>query len=299
MDVSFHGSARLRQAEAATHNRDKFRTWLERAGASTAPRWLSRESWLKDMTEWSRSDRFTAAKESAGISMTAPTFMAIMRVMADYADHSDGRCVAVSRERIASEAGCSPRTVTNAWRLLRLSGFGIEAQRGHGSDRTPTQGCRPSIYHLVSKRKPVVGFCYLPPKAGVSSSSPVGNNSPRAATRPRPIEIQRLAARLAPMVPGYRHWHLCDALTAAGIDPGEWTAGRLYEALNARPWRPDTPGSVGYLRAALRRVAGEKTTAAAPPARTEERTVPASAETRAWAMAQMFGRNRHSDIRGL
>ncbi|ASW31380.1 DNA binding domain protein [Mycobacterium phage Lokk] len=282
MDVSFHGSARIRQAEAATRNRDSFRNWIDRNAASSAPRWVSRKQWLDDVAAWSMTDSFT----DCGISMSPATFMSIMRVMAEHADHSDGRCVAVSRERIASSIGCAPGTVTRAWRLLRLSGYGIEIRRGHGSDRTPSQGCRPSIYHLVSKRRPVVNV-HLPRSGASSSLSPVGRKSPRAATPPRPIEIQRLAARLAPMVPGYRHWHLCDALTAAGIDPVEWTAGRLYEALNARPWRPDTPGSVGYLRAALRRVAGEKTTAAAPPARTEERTVPASAETRAAMLAEI------------
>ncbi|AHJ86645.1 DNA binding protein [Mycobacterium phage CRB1] len=259
VDVSFHGSARIRQAEAATRNRDAFRNWLERQGASAAPRWLSREQWLRDVTEWSMSDRFT----ECGISMSPATFMAIMRVMSDYADHSDGRCVAVSRERIASTVGCAPGTVTRAWRLLRLSGYGLEIQRGHGSDRTPSQGCRPSIYHLVSKRRPVVGNVHLPPKAAVVLSSPVGSSSPRAAARPKrwhrreephPIELQRLAARLRPMFPAYSYWNLCNALAVSGIDPGEWTADRIYTAVNSRPWRHDARNPQGYLVQTFRRV---------------------------------------------
>ncbi|QLF84601.1 RepA-like replication initiator [Mycobacterium phage Gail] len=276
MDVSFHGSARLRQAVAATQNRDAFRNWLERNSASAAPRWLSRERWLHDVADWSTGEGFRAARAASGISMTAPTFMAIMRVMADHADHADGRCVAVSRARIAAAVGCSPRTVTNAWRLLRLSGYGLEVQRGHGSEQTPSQGCRPSIYHLVSKRRPVVEFCYLPPKAGVGSSSPVDQFSlngaprrqkmPRRERQPHPIAVHKLAAQIARDWVGLKRCHtgqICNAIVNAGIDPGEWTYARLKRAVEddmratGAVWPDQVAYPQGFLYSRLRRVSSQ------------------------------------------
>nr|WP_135357975.1 HTH domain-containing protein [Mycolicibacterium sp. NCC-Tsukiji] len=142
--------------------------------------------------------------------------------MADYADHGTGRHVAITRATIAERIGCSDRTVTAAWRVLRAAGWAVEAQRGHGSPTTPTVGRRPSVYHLVSRRQPAAAppapapvelrglepltpthtggsDCdaaatpcgpvdnsadfHLPPSGGVCSLSPVGSNSPSAHPR--------------------------------------------------------------------------------------------------------------------
>ena len=162
-----------------------------------------------------------------------------------------GRC------RIAAEWRRPPRrrprgwvgcTVTAAWRVLRVSRWAVEAQRGHGSPGTPSVGRRPSVYHLVPRREarpvthPAVHDFHLPPSGGVGLSPPVGNYSPserasapahqisedkprparRWRTTARPLATQRLAAALVASTHGLDRAHtgaICDALTAAGIDP--------------------------------------------------------------------------------
>ena len=117
--------------------------------------------------------------------ITATTLLAIASVMAEHADHATGRHVAVTRATVADRIGCSPDTITVAWRLLRATGWAIEAQRGHGSTTTPTAGRRPSIYHLTPRREPqpVVHNPDLPPKAGVCLLPSVGKYSPSTRTR--------------------------------------------------------------------------------------------------------------------
>ncbi|HEX7321545.1 MAG TPA: rep protein [Mycobacterium sp.] len=203
------------------------------------------------------------------MSITAPTLLAIATVMAAHADHATGRHVAITRATIATAAGCGPDTVTVAWRVLRVAGWVLEAQRGHGSPGTPSVGRRPSIYHLTPHRPPpqdrhpqpvhhsvpapqAVEFPDLPPKAGFRSSCPVGTSSPSAHPRahkdpnrpknrpagrgPRPLALQRLAAGLIAGCHGLGHGHagaICDVLTATGIDPTAWSARQITTALNA------------------------------------------------------------------
>ena len=244
--------------------------------------WTSREGWLAALGEWARSPRFAAAARSARVSMTAATLLGIAAVMAEHADHATGRHVAVTRATIADRVGCSPDTVTVAWRLLRVAGWAVEAQRGHGSPGTPAAGRRPSVYHLVPRREPrpvvhnpvhtIVHNPDLPPKADSDLLPPVGNHSPSAHTRPkqsplatsaarrryraapRPLPVQRLAAELVASCHGLHRGHIgavCDALTAAGIDPGVWSARSITTALDAdmrvRGWswpdRIERPGA--------------------------------------------------------
>ncbi|WP_096867584.1 rep protein [Mycolicibacter icosiumassiliensis] len=205
------------------------------------------------------------------MSITAATLVAIATVMAGHADHATGRHVAITRATIATAAGCSPDTVTVAWRVLRVAGWAVEAQRGHGSPTTPTVGRRPSIYHLTPHRpstqarhpqpvhhtvglSQVVEFPDLPRSGAVSTSSPVGTHSPSAHPRarqenprpkkratgrtgrePRPLALQRLAAGLIAGCHGLGHGHagaICDVLSAAGIDPTVWSARQITTALN-------------------------------------------------------------------
>lgn len=241
--------------------------------------WTSRESWLASVREWAESPAFTAARESARVSITASTLLAIAAAMADHADHATGRHVAVTRATVATAAGCSPDTVTVAWRLLRVSGWAVEAQRGHGSPGTPAVGRRPSVYHLVPRRsvRPVHNPD-LPPSGGLGLFSPVGTHSPSAQPRaeniftphkrryranPRPLAVQRLAADLVARSHGLGGVHIgavCDAITAAGIDPAVWSAVAIKAALEAdmrarRSSWPDVierPGA--FLASRLRRI---------------------------------------------
>lgn len=219
--------------------------------------WTSRESWLTALRRWAADEVvFVDERRRVGVAITAPTLCAVAEVMADHADHATGRHVAITRATIAERVGCDVRTVTAAWRLLRNTGWAVEAQRGHGSPGTPAVGRRPSVYHLTPRRTPAparsaVQHFHLPPSGGLSSLSPVGSNSPsthacrqkstpthkrrRLRAEPRPLALQRLAAELVANSHGLGRVHIgaiCDALTAAGVDPGEWTSRALIQALN-------------------------------------------------------------------
>ena len=256
--------------------------------------WTSRESWLDGLRAWAQSPALGELCAEQRVSMTAATLLAIAAVMAGHADHATGRHVAVTRATIADTVGCDVRTVTAAWRVLRVSRWAVEAQRGHGSPTTPSVGRRPSVYHLVPRRdpkpaasRPVHDF-HLPPSGGDCSSTPVGSNSPsvrarahatdsreqkpdlprRWRTSPRPLAIQRLAAQLVARTHGLGRGHIgaiCDALTAAGIDP----ATRIDQ----------TPAPATHTDAAHTRPHPDTA------ARIPERTPVASAATRAAAKA--------------
>ncbi len=246
-----------------------MRKWVLRAGCApaTVARWTTRAAWLADLGQWSRGPEFAAAKARAGVSITAATLLAIAAIMAEYADHDSGRHVAIVRARIAERVGCSVDTVSVAWRLLRLAGWALEVQRGHGGPTTPAGGRRPSVYHLIPQRtlqpSPAqntegVENPDLPPKAGSCSSSPVGTSSPSARTRrksatstgsgrrwraaprpdrpPRPLPLQRLAGQLTARCHGLHRGHIgaiADVLTTAGIDPAVWSARAITDALDA------------------------------------------------------------------
>lgn len=205
--------------------------------------------------------------------------------MADYADHATGRHVAVTRATLADRIGCSQRTITTAWKVLKATGWALEASRGHGGPRTPTFGRRPSVWHLTPRRRAVEHF-HLPPLSRESGLSPERSYSPRAhacaaapvprkrrrpqRTTPRPLALQKLADELVgnaygrpALCHGLHRGHIgavCDALTAAGIDPELWTGAQLKRELDldaqrthwSWPDRIDRPGA--FLVGRLRRV---------------------------------------------
>ncbi len=254
--------------------------------------WTSRSGWLEGLHRWAHSPALGQLCAAERVSITAATLLSIAAVMAEHADHATGRHVALTRATIAARAGCDVRTVTTAWRVLRASHWAIEAHRGHGSPDTPSIGRRPSVYHLVPRRDPhptpnsAEPDFHLPPSGGLSLSPPVGKNSPSghasapahhmsqngyntSAARPsrrtaaRPLVTQRLAAALVARTHGLDRAHIgtiCDALTAAGIDPTVWTARAITDGLNAdmraRGWTwPDhitNPGA--FLASRLRRL---------------------------------------------
>ncbi|UVY96071.1 rep protein (plasmid) [Mycolicibacterium crocinum] len=273
---------------------ERRRSWVERAGACAprAPMWTSRAGWLDGLQRWAQSSALGQLCAAERVSITAATLLAIAAVMAEHADHATGRHVAVTRATIASRVGCDVRTVTAAWRVLRASQWAVEAQRGHGSPGTPSIGRRPSVYHLVPRRDvrpvpcPVVHDFHLPPSGGVGCFSPVGSYSPsgRASapaqqmaqngsktrtarpprrTSPRPLTVQRLAAELVSRTLGLDRAHIgtiCDALTAASIDPSVWTARAITDALEADmrargvTWPDHITNPGAFLHSRLRRL---------------------------------------------
>lgn len=242
--------------------------------------WTSRQAWLGALRSWAQSDALAAVCGSERVSITSATLVAVAEAMAEHADHATGRNVAITRARIAERVGCDVRTVTTAWRVLRVTQWAVEAQRGHGSPLTPSVGRRPSVYHLVPCRtaEPVHDFHLPPPRRG-RRSAPVGNNSPSAHTtraekkfpsqnrryraEPRPLALQRLAAGVVAGSHGLSQGHIgavCDAIISASIDPDTWSAKAVTAALNAdmkaRGWswpdRVDRPGA--FLASRLRRL---------------------------------------------
>ena len=251
--------------------------------------WSSRAGWLDGLRQWAHSPALGQLCAEERVSITSATLLSIAAVMAEHADHATGRHVAVTRGTIASRVGCDVRTVTAAWRVLRVSQWAVEAQRGHGSPGTPSIGRRPSVYHLVPRRdprpvtRPVVHDFHLPPSGGVSSSSPVGSyspsgrarapatrisdNRPRQArpwrTTARPLALQRLAAGLVAITHGLDRAHIgtiCDALTAAGIDPDVWSARAVNDKLNTDmrvrgvTWPDHIANPGAFLHSRLRRL---------------------------------------------
>lgn len=269
---------------------ERRREWVQRAGACAprAPMWTSRAGWLDGLRQWARSPALGLLCAEERVSITSATLLSIAAVMAEHADHATGRHVAVTRATIASRVGCDVRTVTAAWRVLRASQWAVEAQRGHGSPATPSIGRRPSVYHLVPRReprpitRPLVHDFHLPPPGGISSLSPVGSYSPsgradapanrirynRRKPRPRrttvrPLAVQRLAAGLVLITHGLDRAHIgaiCDALTAAGVDPEMWSARAVNDKLNAdmqargATWPDHIANPGAFLHSRLRRL---------------------------------------------
>lgn len=239
-----------------------------RTGAALAelPMWTSRAGWCTDLAAWLATDEGLA--ECRRVHIRPELALHVAGHKAAHADHATGRNCAVSNATVAKAAGCSERTVTNVSKVLSASGLAIEAHRGTGSAATPGYGCRPSIWHLISRPKPAdrpasgAAVCDLPPSRRDRRSSPVRSQSPstrerahggnssteqtrpprsrrRGRATPRPLAVQRLAAGLALVAhgldkPGRTHiGALCDAIDAAGIDATAWTPKALTAALNA------------------------------------------------------------------
>lgn len=269
-----------------------FRSWVLRASAlqNRPDTWGSRSSWHKQLTTWAHSPEMAHTSRKACEKIALTTFLAVLNLMAEHANHKDG-LVAITRERIATALGCHPRTVTRAWKVLAASGWGIKLAEGHGSATTPSKGCRPAIWQLVTPRPitPTAHNVHLPPQGGISGiSRSVPSNSPSARTRapgrpqtpkpptkprrrahspahrpPRPLPVQRLAAQLRLRCVGLNRGHvgaLCDAFIAAEIDPELWSPQALRDALDADmklnnsswPDRIERPGA--FLATRLRRL---------------------------------------------
>ena len=270
--------------------RDNRRHWILAAAVTTTstPMWTSRRGWLDGLAVWTTADEGVAALTAA--NLRAQLLLRVAEAMSVSADHRTGRHCAATNATVAAAAGCSPRSVTTARRVLAAAGWAIEAYRGTGSPRTPSHRRRPSVWHLISRKKPVHNstVCDLPPSRSDRRLSLERTSSPRARTRaphppsgtprhapprrplraPRPLAIQRLADQLTgnrygrtPLCHGLAHGHIgaiCDALITTGIDPTHWTAHQLTDALNTHmrttgytwPDHIDRPGA--FLASRLR-----------------------------------------------
>ena len=262
------------------------RQWVERAGATSAttPMWTSRSAWLDALRLWANPVAVRELCVQLGCSVNAATLLGIAAAMADYADHATGRNMAATRATLATRIGCSPRTITTAWRVLQAAHWIVLAAPGRGNAQTPSRRRRPAIWHLTPCR--AVENFHLPAKNNYPCFSPVKNYSPSALARsggnsqrpkrsrgsrrtrpphPRPIALQRLAAQLAARAHGIdrRGRHIggvCDAIATSGIDVEAWTAAQLKAALEADMratgwnWPDQITNPAGFLVSRLRRL---------------------------------------------
>lgn len=263
--------------------------------------WCSRATYMWQVRQWASSPEFDKAKAQLRVCMARDTFIAAVRVMSQFADHNSGRCVAVSRETIADAIDKTARTITTVWQLLRASGLGVEIQRGHGSDLTPSIGCRPSVYNLVSKKpdQRVLSDFHLPRRGSLRPSSSVGKSSKKKrAWIEYPEPVQRLAREMEPfMVGGFRgrSGTLCAAIVQSGLDASSWTGKAVYASLEAEGmnWVSHPSNLFGYLKFRLGRLPAtppEKVETPTPPRYVREEPVapPASKGTREAAKALLM-----------
>ena len=274
-------SARQQARTDRKRLRDNRRRWIVVVGdaPSTMPMWTSRRGWLTEVAAWAESS--TGSAVLAGKNLRPALLLRVCEALAERADHASGRHCAATNATIASVARCSPRTVTTVRTVLREAGLAVEIRRGTGSPMTPHARRRPSIWHLVSRARPVDNsrVCDLPPSLCDRRLTHVGKKSPSARPRPpaknfskpashrhrepRPLKLQQMAAAvvagsigLDAVHPG----HVCDALIRSGLDLTAWTAPQILHALNADmrktgwswPNHIERPGA--FLAARLRRL---------------------------------------------
>lgn len=276
------GGTRLEAPSTAASRRQ----WVELAGATaaTTPMWTNRSAWLKALRLWANPLAVRELCVQLGCSINAATLLGIATAMADYADHATGRNMAATRATLAARIGCSPRTITTAWRVLQATHWIVLAAPGRGNAQTPSGRRRAAIWHLTPRR--AVENFHLPATSNYPCSSPVTNYSPSAHPRPgrnllrpkhgcrsrrtrpphlRPIALQRLAAQLVACTHGIdrRGRHIggvCDAIATSGIDIAAWTAAQLKAALEADMratgwnWPDQITNPAGFLVSRLRRL---------------------------------------------
>lgn len=249
--------------------------------------WTSRQQW--DL-------QVSVAVHTSGLDLLRSrriplrTFMAISRACAALADSQTGRSLTASTATIGRRAAqivgrpkpFAGDTVTRCRRILACLGMAVECARGRYLTIAERQAATihhgglqhraASVWALISP-KHIVTTCSDLPRRGHPSISPSSSKSSpkRARTRaaapsgrhqqPRPLQDQRVAAKLAALAPGLApRGHigsLVDALTDL-VDTERWNAHDLVELLSAdtrkRGWTwPDHINSpVGFLRRRLR-----------------------------------------------
>lgn len=260
-DGDRHRSSALDIALCATSTPHGYRTrrkhWIRSAGQvpATVPMWSSRSDWLRDVASWEASNSGRTACRAVHVATQLLTKVAY--AMAEHADGRTGRHCAASNSKIAQLAGCSPRSVTTVRKLLAAAGLAMEARRGTGSPLAPAAARRASIWHLLSRRRPVdeQRICELPSPTGDSGYLLLGTSKPKATRRdasskvfakkrrsrsaPRPLHTQKIAAWLASHAVGLHEkpgqhvvGQICAALARSHLDLSAWSGPALVTALN-------------------------------------------------------------------
>jgi hypothetical protein len=178
---------------------------------------------------------------------------------AEHADHRTGRGVATAHETVAELLDTSKSTVRRARSVIEALGFAVTVVAGRYLTTAERDAARAhhggqqvrcaSVRALTIPRACTYRREHLPLRGQSGSVTSRAKHSPRgaharpgtpAATKPhppRPLAVQRLAARLVQRLPWLAHGHiggLCDVLTSLGLDATGWTAQDVIERLDAR-----------------------------------------------------------------
>lgn len=262
---------------------------LPRTAYASLPCWRTAGHWLSAVKACLATP--TGMEVLKATSITAATVLAVAQVDAQVADRRTGRGVATAHETAAAAARVSVATVRRARSVLQQLGLSATVLPGRYMTTEEREAAR-SFHGHYQRRFASVRALVLPrhlasvqnehlPRRGENSpTSPkrMGTNARCRARRgrsaasqgpkdpPRPLPLQRLAAKLAARVPWViRDRHigaLCDVLVAEGVDPHDWTAGDLLAAIDQdyaeRDWIVPAGSAqrspLGLLRTQLRRV---------------------------------------------
>lgn len=252
------------------------------------PAWASGGAWFDSVL-----DALTApagAEKRRRARVAPDTLLRVARADWKAADAHTGRGVATAHETVAEALGMSAKTVQRSRRLLELLGLAVTVVEGRYltvSERKAARAAhgghqlRAASLRALTMPRPVENV-HLPRRGKALKESLVSENLPTrsdarttAATRPpalmmkkkrtrknvitqpRPLELQRFAARLVdgderdtsprrmPWVlrspDGGRMRHigtLCNVLSSAGIDPRQWRPREVIERIDQ--WHKST-----------------------------------------------------------
>lgn len=223
---------------------------------SKVPVWSGRRHWVELVVIMVGTSRGKAALRRRQVS--ARNVITVARQDASVADGRTGREVRTSHATVAAHTALSCDVVRRARYVLADLRLSVTIVRGRYMSTAERLTAR--AHHggwqrrFASTRALTVPRdlipVHLPRRGSDSTTSHVSSYSPKRAgarrnDRPRPLALQRLAARLISRLPhlGSRHvGTICQALTIAGVDPQRWTAAQLLHLIDLRGLtQPDTP----------------------------------------------------------
>lgn len=221
-----------------------------RANMATIPTWGGRRRWLAAVRV--ALDQPDGQQLLARHHVAPATVVAIATLDAQAADHRTGRSVATAHATVARVLGICSRTVQRARQVLLDAGLAVVVATGRYLTAAERHQAAAAGRHQIRAASTRVltlprhlAHVHLPRRGSKTpKNSRQCMDTKRALTRataptrplPRPIWIQRLAARLATRLPWLATNHigrLCDTLDTLPITP-DWTATDIIDTLDAR-----------------------------------------------------------------
>lgn len=232
---------------------------------ATVPVWSGAADWLSRLGAALDGPQGVTAREQTNLSIRTATVLDVAAVDARAANSRTGRDVMTAHETVATELGCSPKTVQRARTLIEALGYARTVVRGRYLTAQEREEARQhhgkTQLRMASRRALVVPRpqpnVHLPRRGDLCSQGSVrkylpkhaqarAEAAPRPATKKKaaarsgvrpPLGVQRLAARIAERLPwlrGTHLWALCRTLMALDVDETGWTARDVIELLDRR-----------------------------------------------------------------